>query len=69
MLKPRKMRWTGNVTLIGKMRSAHKISIGKPERKRPLGRPICKWADNIKNASYNSVNRVGRCGLDLSSSG
>jgi hypothetical protein len=28
-------------------RNAYRIFVGKPERKRPLGRPSCRWADNI----------------------
>jgi hypothetical protein len=31
---------------MGKMRNAHKISIGKPEGKRPFGRPRHRWEDN-----------------------
>jgi hypothetical protein len=30
------------------MRNAHNILVGKPERKRPLGRPRHKWEDNIR---------------------
>jgi hypothetical protein len=33
---------------MGEMRSAYKILVGKPERKRPLGRPMRRWEDNIK---------------------
>jgi hypothetical protein len=33
-----RMRWVGNVILMGKMRNSYKILIGKSERKRPLGR-------------------------------
>jgi hypothetical protein len=29
-------------------RNAYRLSMGKPERKRPLGRPRCRWVDNIK---------------------
>jgi hypothetical protein len=29
-------------------RGVHKVLVGKPERKRPLGRPRCRWEDNIK---------------------
>jgi hypothetical protein len=34
--------------MIGEKRSAHRILAGKPDRKRPLGRPRCRWVDNIK---------------------
>jgi hypothetical protein len=32
-------------------RNAYRIMVGKPEGKRPLGRPICKLVDSIKNGS------------------
>jgi hypothetical protein len=32
----------------GETRNAHGILLGKPEGKRPLGRPIRRWVDNIK---------------------
>jgi hypothetical protein len=33
---------------MGEMRNAHEILVGKPEKKRPPRRPICRWEDNIK---------------------
>jgi hypothetical protein len=33
---------------MGEMRNANRILVGKPEGKRPLGRPRCGWVDNIK---------------------
>jgi hypothetical protein len=39
VIKPRRMRWMGHVVHMGKMRNAYKILVGKPEGKRPLGRP------------------------------
>jgi hypothetical protein len=32
----------------GEKRGAYRILVGKPEGKRPLGRPRCRWLDNIK---------------------
>jgi hypothetical protein len=32
----------------GEKRNAYMILVGKPEKKRPLGRPRCRWEDNIK---------------------
>jgi hypothetical protein len=47
-LKPR-MRWAGHVARIGGGgRSVHKVLVGKPEGKKPLGRPGRRWKDNIK---------------------
>jgi hypothetical protein len=39
MVKSRRMRWVGHVARMGEMRSAFKVLVGKPEGKRPLGRP------------------------------
>jgi hypothetical protein len=44
----RRMRWAGHVARVGETRDAYRILVGKPEGKRPLGRPTCKWVDNIK---------------------
>jgi hypothetical protein len=42
------MRWEGHVARVGAKRSAYRILVGKPEGKRPLGRPRHMWVDNIK---------------------
>jgi hypothetical protein len=42
MIKSRRMRWAGHVARMGR------ILVGKPEGKRPLGRPRRGWVDNIK---------------------
>ena len=42
------MRWTGHVAHIEELKNAHRILVGRPERKNPLGRPIRSWEDNIK---------------------
>jgi hypothetical protein len=33
---------------MGEKRNAYSVLVGKPEGKRPLGRPRCRWVDNIK---------------------
>jgi hypothetical protein len=48
MIKSRMMRLTGHVARMGAMRNAYRILVGKPEGKRPLGRPRRRWVDNIK---------------------
>jgi len=47
-IKSRKMRWAGHVARMGERRGVHRVLVGKPEGKRPLGRPRRKWVDNIK---------------------
>jgi hypothetical protein len=42
------MRWAGYVTGMGKKRNAYRLLVGKPEGKRPLGRPRRRWVDNIR---------------------
>jgi len=42
------MRWAGHVARVGERRGVHRVLVGKPERKRQLGRPSCRWEDNIK---------------------
>jgi hypothetical protein len=48
MIKSRRMRWAGHVSRMGEMRNAYRILVGKPEGRRPLGRPRRKWVDNMK---------------------
>jgi hypothetical protein len=47
-MKSRRMRWAGHVALMGEKRNAYRLLVGKPEGKRPLGRPRRKWVDNIR---------------------
>jgi hypothetical protein len=48
LLRSRRMRWTEHVARMGKMRNVYKILVGKPEGKRPLGRPRRRLMQNIK---------------------
>jgi hypothetical protein len=47
-VKSRRMRWAGHVARMGKGRNVYRVLVGKPEGKRPLGRPRCRWEDGIK---------------------
>jgi len=42
------MRLTGNVARMEERRGIYRVLVGKPEGKRPLGRPRRRWEDNIK---------------------
>jgi hypothetical protein len=48
VVKSRRMRWVGHVACMGEGRGVHRVLVGKPEGKRPLGRPRRRWEDNIK---------------------
>jgi len=48
VVKSRRMRWAGHVACMGEGRGVHRVLVGKREGKRPLGRPILRWEDNIK---------------------
>jgi len=56
-IKSRRMRWAGHVACMGEERGVYTVSVGKPEGKRPLGRPRRRWVDNIRM----DVQEVG-CG-------
>jgi len=43
VIKSRRIRWTGYVARIGEMRGVYRVLVGKPEGKRPLGRPRRRW--------------------------
>jgi hypothetical protein len=42
------MRWAGHVAYMGEGRGVNRVLVGRPEGKRPLGRPWHRWEDNIK---------------------
>ena len=48
LIKSRRMRWVGHVARMEEGRGVDKVLVGKPEEKRPLGRPRRRWDDNIK---------------------
>ena len=48
VIKSRRVRWAGHLSRMEEGRSAFKILTGKPIGKRPLGRPKCRWEDNIR---------------------
>jgi hypothetical protein len=60
VIKLRRMRWEGHVARMGEKRNAYRILVGKPEGKRPLGRPRRRWVDNIKR----NLRNIGWDGID-----
>jgi hypothetical protein len=48
VIKWRRMRWVRHVSFMGEGRGVYTVLVGRPEGKRPLGRPRRRWEDNIK---------------------
>ena len=48
VVKSRRMRWAEHVARMGEGSGVHRVLVGKPEGKRPLGRSRRRWEDNIK---------------------
>jgi hypothetical protein len=48
VIKSRRMRWAGHVASMGEGRGVYRVLVGKPEGRRPLGRPRRRWEDNIR---------------------
>jgi hypothetical protein len=67
VIKSRRMRWVGHVARKGEKRGVYSVLVGKPENKRPLGRPRRRWEGNIK-MDLQEVE-CGVYGLDLAGSG
>jgi hypothetical protein len=63
IIKLRRMRWEGHVARMGEKRNAYRLLVGKPEGKRPLGRPIRRWVDNIRmdlgEVGWSDVDWIG----------
>ena len=56
VIKSRRMRWAGHAARMEEWRVVHKVLAGKPEGKRPLGRPRHRYEDNIKM----NIQEVGK---------
>ena len=48
VIKSRRMRWAGYVVRMGEEKGVYRVLLGKPEGRRPLGRPRRRWVDNIR---------------------
>jgi hypothetical protein len=69
MIKSRRMRWERYVARMGEM-NAYWILVGKPEGKRPLGKPRRRWVDNIKmDLRYDRVVWTGLIWLGIGTIG
>jgi hypothetical protein len=64
VVKLRRIRWAGHVASMGEDRGVHRVLVGKPEEKRPLGRQRRRWEDNIKMDLQEVEGGGGSWGLD-----
>ena len=48
LIKSRRMRWAGHVVHMGEEMGVYRVLVGKPEGKRPLGKPRRRWVDKIR---------------------
>ena len=60
LIKSIRIIWAGHVARMGERRGVYRVLVGKPEGKRPLGRPRRRWEDNIKM----DLQEVGCGGMD-----
>jgi hypothetical protein len=62
-MKAMSMRWEGHVARMGEKRNTYRLLVGKPEGRRPLGRPRHRWLDNIKmdlvEVGWGDVDWIG----------
>ncbi|KAJ4440160.1 hypothetical protein ANN_08298 [Periplaneta americana] len=63
-IKSRRLRWAGHVARMDESRNAYRVLVGRPEGKRPLGRPRRRWEDNIK-MDLREVGYDGRDWINL----
>jgi hypothetical protein len=58
-----RMRWAGHVARMREKRNAYRLLVGKPEGKRPLGRPRRRWVDDIRmdlgEVEWGDVDWIG----------
>jgi hypothetical protein len=47
VIKSRRMRWAGHAAHMGEGRGVYRVLVGRPEVKRPVGRPRRRWEENI----------------------
>jgi hypothetical protein len=64
-VKSRRMRWAGHVARMGEEIKVYKVLVGKPEGKRPLGRPRRRWEDGVRM----DLREIGLGGGGLDSTG
>jgi hypothetical protein len=63
IIKLKRIRWAGHVARMGEKRNSYRLLVGKPEGKRPLGRPRRRWVNNIRmdlgEVGWGDVDWIG----------
>ena len=60
VIKSRRMRWAGHVARMGEERGVYRVFVGKPEGRRPLGRPRRRWVYNMGEEKWGNRVLVGK---------
>jgi hypothetical protein len=58
VIKSRRMRWDGHMARMGEGRGVYRVLVGRPEGKRPLGRPRRRREDNISEIGIDGANWI-----------
>ena len=58
VIKLRRMRWAGHVACVGERRGVHRVLVGKPEGKRPLGRPRRRWKVDLQEVGCGGMDWI-----------
>jgi hypothetical protein len=63
IIKTRRLRWAGHVARMREKRNGYRLLLGRPEGKRPVGRPRRRWVDNIRmdlgEVGWGDVDWIG----------
>jgi hypothetical protein len=68
VIKSRRMRWAGHVARMEEGRGVCRVLVGRPEGKRPLGRPRRNWEDNVK-VDFREIGIEGANWIRLAQNG
>ena len=63
VIKSRRMRWAGHVARMGEESGVYRVLVGKPEGRRPLGRPRRRWVYNIRMDLQDVECGMWVCGI------
>jgi len=57
VIKSRLMRWAGHLACMGDRSGAYRFLVGQPGERKLLGRPRCRWENNLKLDQFTALNQ------------